>query len=238
MPWRKGRYPGPGLSPAASRRSVTEGVPTGGRVPNGALVEREVAGSLDNSSATRRSSCSTPISATATQVADVDQRLCASGGSVTPVAHERDMRSVALSKPKEISATRFLAEIGDLLVYPDVPARVVINERTGTVVIGQDVQISTVAMTHGTLTVRVTETPVASQPEPFSKTGKTVVLPRTDVDGHRAGRAHRVCRRRQPQVAGRRPQPHRPEADRHHRHPAGDQDRRRPAGGARGPVAG
>jgi flagellar P-ring protein precursor FlgI len=93
-----------------------------------------------------------------------------------------------LQRPPNVSTARFLAEIGDLLVNPDTPARVVINERTGTVVIGQDVQVSTVAMTHGTLTVKVTETPVASQPGPFSK-GTTAVLPRTSVtaaeqDGH------------------------------------------------------
>jgi flagellar P-ring protein precursor FlgI len=84
------------------------------------------------------------------------------------LARERDMRSVQIEKPKQISATRFIGEIGDLLVAPDTPARVVINERTGTVVIGQDVQVSTVAMTHGTLNVRVTDSPVASQAAPLS----------------------------------------------------------------------
>ena len=59
----------------------------------------------------------------------------------------------------------------------DVPARVVIDERTGTIVIGKDVQISTVAVAHGNLTVRVTETPKVSQPLPFSR-GETVVTPR------------------------------------------------------------
>ena len=90
------------------------------------------------------------------------------------------MRSIVLMRPEGISSTRFMAEVGELLVAPDSPARVVINERTGTVVIGQDVQISTVAVTHGTLTVRVSETPLVSQPGPFSK-GTTTVLPRTNV---------------------------------------------------------
>ena len=66
-----------------------------------------------------------------------------------------------------------MAEIGELPVEPDTAARVVIDSRTGTVVIGQDVQISTVAVTHGTLTVSINETPTASQPAPFSQ-GKTV----------------------------------------------------------------
>ena len=79
-----------------------------------------------------------------------------------------------------------MAEIGELPVEPDTVARVVIDSRTGTVVIGQDVQISTVAVTHGTLSVRVNETPVASQPAPFSQ-GKTVEQPRTTIDAQQDG---------------------------------------------------
>jgi flagellar P-ring protein FlgI len=67
------------------------------------------------------------------------------------------------------------------MVEPDQPARVVIDERTGTIVIGSDVRISTVAVAHGSITVRVTETPLVSQPEPFSRGGETVVVPRTAV---------------------------------------------------------
>ena len=73
-----------------------------------------------------------------------------------------------------------MAEIGDLTVEPDVPARVVIDERTGTVVIGEDVQISTVAVTHGSLTVRITESPQVSQPAPLSG-GRTQVVPSTAI---------------------------------------------------------
>ena len=79
-----------------------------------------------------------------------------------------------------------MSQIGELLVDPDTAARVVIDSRTGTVVIGQDVQISTVAVTHGTLNVRITETPQASQPAPLSE-GKTVVTPRTQVDVNETG---------------------------------------------------
>ena len=62
----------------------------------------------------------------------------------------------------------------------DTPARIVVDQRTGTVVIGKNVQISTVAITHGALTIRVTETPEVSQPDPFSM-GQTVVVPRTQI---------------------------------------------------------
>ena len=73
-----------------------------------------------------------------------------------------------------------MAEIGDILVQTDAPARVVFDSRSGTVVIGQDVKISTVAVTHGNFTVRVSETPNVSQPLPFSP-GAAVVTPQTQI---------------------------------------------------------
>jgi len=102
------------------------------------------------------------------------------------VASELDFRSVSLVKPPDISVARFIAQIEGLIVRPDTPARIVVDERTGTVVMGADVRMSTVAITHGNLTIRVTETPVVSQPEPFSD-GETVVLPRTMVDATESG---------------------------------------------------
>ena len=82
--------------------------------------------------------------------------------------------------PPGVSQTRLMAEIGELMVEPDTAARVVVDARTGTVVIGQDVQISTVAVTHGTLNVKISETPDVSQPGPLSQ-GKTTVTPRTQI---------------------------------------------------------
>jgi len=102
------------------------------------------------------------------------------------VARERDLRTIFIKKPKTISVARFISEFGSLIVEPDTPARVVIDERTGTVVIGSDVKISTVAATHGNLTVRITETPRVSQPGPFSK-GKTKVTPDTVISGNETG---------------------------------------------------
>lgn len=92
-------------------------------------------------------------------------------------ASPRDYRTVVLSRPGHVGRTRFMAEIGELQVQPDIPAKVVIDQRTGTVVIGRNVQVSTVAVTHGDLTVRITETPQVSQPAPFSD-GQTTVVPR------------------------------------------------------------
>lgn len=175
-----------GFTAAGAADLVSEGVPTGGHITNGAVVERQVPGALTDLGPLVIELYN-PDFMTAAKIADAVNAY-ASVRYGRAVAHERDMRSIVLEKPATIDSARFLAEIGQLSVAPDVSARVVINERTGTVVIGQDVQISTVAVTHGNLTVRVTEAPVASQPTPFSQ-GKTVILPRTGVsaseqDGH------------------------------------------------------
>ncbi|MGP9822277.1 flagellar basal body P-ring protein FlgI [Salinarimonas sp. NSM] len=168
-----------GFSAAGEAEVVTQGVPTVGRVPNGALVERELPDHFGN----MRSlilELRNPDFRTAVRIADAINVYTQArfGGRG---AYERDYRSVLVVNPPDVSPVRFLAELGDLVVTPDTPARVVIDERTGTVVIGADVRISTVAVTHGNLTVRVTELPVASQPPPFSN-GQTVVLPDTRVE--------------------------------------------------------
>ena len=158
---------------------VSQGVSTAGRVPNGAIVERE----LPDQFRDMRSlilELKNPDFRTAVRITDAinlyAQRRFGHRGAI-----ERDFRSVFLDKPEHVSPMRFLAEIGDLVISPDTPARVVVDERTGTVVIGQNVQISTVAVTHGNLTVRITEAPIAVQPEPFSF-GETVVLPDTNIE--------------------------------------------------------
>src|SRR5690606_15442890 len=96
------------------------------------------------------------------------------------VAEPRDSQEIIVQKPREADLTRLMAEIENLLVETDTPAKVVINERTGTIVIGADVRISPVAVSYGTLTVQVTETPQVIQPAPFSR-GETAVQPQTDI---------------------------------------------------------
>jgi flagellar P-ring protein precursor FlgI len=167
-----------GLAVGGQAETLTQGVPTVGRIPNGAIVEREVAGGLEEL-ASLVLVLNNPDFRTATEVADAINTYTAKEFG-NEFAQERDLRSIVVEKPDGISATRFMAEIGDLMVDPDTPARVVVDQRTGTVVIGEDVQISTVAMTHGNLTVRITEMPQVSQPAPFSD-GKTTVTPATQV---------------------------------------------------------
>jgi flagellar P-ring protein FlgI len=173
-----------GFSTEGDAESLTEGVPTTGRIPNGGLVEREVEGTFDEMEGLVLE-LKNPDFNTAMRVVDAINAYAAGRYGVA-VAFERDFRTIDLAKPENLSTPRFISEITELLVEPDSPARVVIDERTGTVVIGRDVQISTVAVTHGNLTVRVTETPAVSQPAPFSD-GETEVVPRTFVDASQTG---------------------------------------------------
>lgn len=173
-----------GFSSGGKSETLTQGVPTSGRIPNGALVERESPGQFSDEKGFVLE-LRNPDFNTAVSVADAINAFSVPRYGVR-VAREQDLRTVALIRPRGVAAARFMAEIGELAVRPDVPARVVIDERSGTIVIGRDVQISTVAVAHGNLTVRVTEMPRVSQPAPFSE-GETVVTSDTVVSAEQSG---------------------------------------------------
>jgi flagellar P-ring protein precursor FlgI len=167
-----------GFAVAGQNETLTHGVPTVGRVPNGATIEREPPRpSSEGGSLVLE--LRNPDFETAVRITDAINKYSQQRYR-TRMARERDSRSVAITAARRMGATRFLAEIGELRVEPSTPARVVIDERTGTVVIGQDVRISPVALTHGGLTVRINETPIVSQPAPFSN-GRTVVTSQTNI---------------------------------------------------------
>ena len=167
-----------GSAAAGAAETYSQGVPTAGRIANGAIVELEAPGSFGPGGMLVLE-LKNPDFKTAVRIADAINTFTRTRFHAQ-AAHEQDLRRVALLCPPSVGAARFMAEIGDLTVEPDVPARVVIDERTGTVVIGEDVQISTVAVTHGSLTVRITETPQVSQPAPLSN-GRTQVVPSTAI---------------------------------------------------------
>ncbi len=152
--------------------SVTRGVPTSARISNGATVEREIAFQLASRSILRLG-LRNPDLTTARRIADVINRALGGGARAT------DPRTVelALAGRDPVDA---LARIEDLRVEPDSPAIVVIDEASGTVVMGDNVRISTVAIAQGNLTIRITEDPKVSQPAPFSN-GQTVVTPNTNI---------------------------------------------------------
>ena len=154
-------------------------MPTAGRVPNGAIVERAVAAEFGDQPVLTLQ-LRNPDFSTAVRIADAINEYTRQRFRAR-LAGERDARTVSIRKPKGISAARFYAEIENLVVGADMPARVVVDERTGTIVIGDQVRISRVAISHGTLTVRITEAPRVVQPEPFSK-GVTAVEPNTAID--------------------------------------------------------
>lgn len=157
--------------------SVQKNHPTAGRVPGGALVERELPNVLAGRSQLRLN-LHQPDFTTASRVAAVINNKFK-----TTVASLTDPGSVQLAIPDDYQGktVEFVAALERLEVNPDVMARVVLNERTGTIVIGENVRISTVAVSHGNLTLYVKETPKVSQPAPFSNTGDTKVVPRTSI---------------------------------------------------------
>lgn len=168
-----------GFDAQGQAERVTQGVPTAGRVPNGAIVERQVQAALGDQAVLTLQLRNADYS-TAVRVTDVINEY--SGARFgTRVAAEQDARTIVIRRPQGISTARFYAELENLVVETDGPARVVVDERTGTIVIGQDVRISRVAISHGTLTVRITEMPKVVQPEPFSR-GVTAVEPSTAID--------------------------------------------------------
>ncbi|HXW22449.1 MAG TPA: flagellar basal body P-ring protein FlgI [Rhodomicrobium sp.] len=173
-----------GFSSAGKAETITQGVPTAGRIANGALVERKLPTELEHEKSFTLELIN-PDFATATRAADVINAYTLERYSGR-AARARDLRSIVLLRPPGLDAARFIAELGELPVEPDTPAKIVIDEKSGTVVIGRDVRISPVAVAHGSITVRVTEMPKVVQPLPFSR-GETAVEQRTAVNADEAG---------------------------------------------------
>jgi flagellar P-ring protein precursor FlgI len=164
-----------GFKAQGAGATVTRGVATSARVAGGAIVEREVPFELKTSSQLRLA-LKNPDFTTARRItAVINSRFPGSAETLDP-------GTVLLRAGKGFngSIVDLYAEIENQPVEVDQPARIVVNEASGTVVMGADVTISPVAIAQGGLTITVSETPIASQPAPFSN-GETVVLPRTQV---------------------------------------------------------
>lgn len=166
-----------GASATGDGATLIQGVPTSGVVPSGATVEREVA--FDFSGLSRvRLALRTPDFTTAGRI-----ERAINANFERPVALMLDAGTVEL----DIVATRMrspahaLGRVENILVEPERRARVVVDQRSGTIVMGEDVRISRVAVSQGNLTLRIQEAPLASQPNPFSE-GETVFVPRTDTE--------------------------------------------------------
>ncbi|WBU63876.1 flagellar basal body P-ring protein FlgI [Paracoccus aerodenitrificans] len=160
-----------GIAAQAENASVVQGVPTSGSVPSGARVEREV--DFDFSSLRSiRLALKQPDFTTSSRV---EHAVNSSG--IGKIAEIQDAGTVMLdlSGIQNINPARLLSRIENLTVESDGKARVVVDHRSGTIVMGEDVRVSTVAVSQGNLTLRVQETPLVSQPNPFSE-GETVFV--------------------------------------------------------------
>ncbi len=166
-----------GFSAKGAGASVTRGVPTAGRISNGAVIERETGYKLaDNKDL--KLTLRNPDLTTASRIADAVNRYLGLN-----VATANNPATVSLAVPANYpkGVVGLLTDVQQLKITPDDQAKVVIDEQSGVIVMGSDVRISKVAIAQGNLTIRVTETPQVSQPNPFSATGQTTTVPRTQI---------------------------------------------------------
>jgi flagellar P-ring protein precursor FlgI len=161
------------FSAAGAGASVSQNIPTSGHIANGAVVEREVPVSLGSGGLIHLSLRNANFT-TATRIVDAINHSIARN-----MARVEDPRTVAINLSGRDPA-QTLFRIGDLTIEPDTMAKVIVDEASGTIVMGDNVRISTVAIAQGNLTIQITETPQASQPGPFSN-GTTAILPRTQI---------------------------------------------------------
>ena len=166
-----------GFSAQGNATTITKGVPTSGRIPNGAIVEREVRFDMSQLGEIRIS-LRNPDLTTARRVAQA-----INGFMRLDAALPTDPGTVKLSVPPSYPGgpVALLTDIEQLRIKPDQVARVVIDEQSGVIVMGENVRISTVAIAQGNLTIQITESKQVSQPNAFANTGTTQTVDRTTI---------------------------------------------------------
>ena len=167
-----------GFQTQGDAETVTKGVPTSGRIASGAIVEREVAFDMGNMTSVKLT-LRNPDFTTARRIAQAVNAFLG-----TQAAAPSDPTTVRVTVPTSYTnnVVNLLTDIEQLRIEPDQLARVVIDEQTGTIVMGENVRISTVAIAQGSLTIRITETPQVSQPGPFAEVGTTTTVDRTNIE--------------------------------------------------------
>src|SRR3977135_2416843 len=178
-----------GFQAEGDAAKIVRGVPTVGRIANGAIIEREIEFALNRLPNVRlalRNADSTTAKRIASAVNDF-----IGAKSAEPI----DPSTVQLTIPAEFkgNVVAFLTEIEQLQVDPDLAAKIVIDERSGIIVMGRDVRVATVAVAQGNLTVTIPESPQVSQPNPLSR-GRTVVTPRSSVSVAEDGKKFAVVK--------------------------------------------
>lgn len=167
-----------GFAAGGAAAGVTQNIPTNGRIPAGAIVEKEIEFRLEDLNVVKLS-LRNPDFTTSRRIAQA-----INGFTSANIAQAENSATVTLTRPSMYAGTivDMITDIEQLPVEPDQIARVVIDERSGVIVMGSEVKISTVAIAQANLTIRITETPQVSQPNPFAEQGETVIVPRTDLE--------------------------------------------------------
>jgi len=166
-----------GFTAGGTGTTVTKGVPTSARIANGGIVEREIDFSLGGMESVKLSLRNADFT-TARRIAQAVNAFLG-----TSAAIPTDPSTVKVQVPSDYAGkvVEMITDIEQLRIEPDQIARVIIDEQSGIIVMGENVRLSTVAVAQGNLTIRITETPQVSQPGPFSQTGTTTTVARTDV---------------------------------------------------------
>jgi flagellar P-ring protein precursor FlgI len=172
-----------GFSAQGEAASVVQGVPTNGRIANGGIVEREIPFELSDMTSVKLS-LHNPDFTTAQRVTRAINRHLKNS-----MARALDPATIQIDRPigYELALVDILTEIEQLPVKPDQKARVIIDERTGIIVMGAEVRINSVAIAQGNLTISVSEQPQVSQPGAFAQGGQTQVVPRSSVTVEETG---------------------------------------------------
>ncbi len=166
-----------GFSAGGSNNRVQLNHPTVGRIPNGGTVEKDVVVDFTGKSELRLVLMQSDFTTVSRAVNAINQ----SAGAT--VASAKDGRTIAVNVPSNYSGRviEFMSMIENAAMEVDSPARVVLNEKTGTIVLGKDVRIAEVSIIHGSLSLQVGTIYEVSQPEPFSQGGKTTVVPERTI---------------------------------------------------------
>lgn len=171
-----------GFAAGGAGASIQKNHPTAGRIPNGATIEREIPVNLNNKDAIRISLFEPDFTTITRAVEAVNDTL----GADFAKAVDAETMTVRIPPEYHGNTVGLLAAIEGVDIQPDNRAKVVLDERTGTVVMGENVKISEVAVAHGNLSIQIKENPQVSQPSPFSQ-GQTVVTPKTNVKATEEG---------------------------------------------------
>lgn len=165
-----------GVSSEGEAAKVVQGVPTSGTIPSGARVEREVEFDFQGLQSLRLALREADFTTAARIEAAINAEL---GRGVAEMLDSGTV-NLNIARAGAGSPARVLARVENIAVEPETRARVVVDQRSGTIVMGEDVRISRVAVAQGNLTLRIREEPMVVQPNPFAA-GETIVVPRTDA---------------------------------------------------------